>query len=141
MAVQEQNGKIAGGEVIQYEVAGGVATIWLNRPEVKNCVNWDLLTGLGEALERADEDPEVRVVLIRGRGHTFCAGADLNMLDSQFLGTTNNSVKIAQVSARTFDRAFNLSKPTVAVVEGHAVAGGFELMISCDFCVSALRRS
>src|SRR5205085_8319161 len=97
----------------------------------------DLLTGLGEALERADEDPEVRVVLIRGRGHTFCAGADLNMLDSQFLGTTNNSVKIAQVSARTFDRAFNLAKPTVAVVEGHAVAGGFELLISTDFCIAA----
>jgi enoyl-CoA hydratase len=46
-------------------------------------------------------------------------------------------VKIAQVSARTFDRAFNLSKPTVAVVEGYAVAGGFELMISCDFCIAA----
>ena len=75
-------------------------------------------------------------MLIRGRGNTFCAGADLNMLDSQFLGTTNNSVKIAQVSARTFDRAFNLSKPTVAVVEGYAVAGGFELMISCDFGVA-----
>ena len=73
------------------------------------------------------------MVLIRGRGNTFCAGADLNMLDAEFLGTTNNSVKIAQVSARTFDRAFNLSKPTIAVVEGYAVAGGFELMISCDF--------
>src|SRR3954449_11778246 len=124
-------------EVIQYEVEGGVATIWFNRPEVKNCVNWDLLMGLGTYLERAEDDETVRVVLIRGRGHTFCAGADLNMLDSQFLGTTNNSVKIAQVSARTFDRAFNLAKPTVSVVEGHAVAGGFELLISTDFCIAA----
>jgi enoyl-CoA hydratase/carnithine racemase len=131
------NGRRATQEVIEYEAADGVATIWLNRPEVKNCVNWDLLTGLGAALERADEDEDVRVVLIRGRGNTFCAGADLNMLDSEFLGTTNNSVKIAQVSARTFDRAFNLGKPTIAVVEGYAVAGGFELMISCDFCIAA----
>jgi enoyl-CoA hydratase len=122
--------------VIQYEVADGVATIWLNRPEVKNCVNWSLLTQLGAALDRAEDDEDVRVVLIRGRGNTFCAGADLNMLDSEFLGTTNKSVKIAQVSARTFDRAFNLSKPTIAVVEGYAVAGGFELMISCDFCIA-----
>jgi len=138
MTVQEQTSQNAtGSEVIQYEVNDGVATIWLNRPEVKNCVNWDLLTGLGAALERADDDDEVRVVLIRGRGNTFCAGADLNMLDSEFLGTTNNSVKIAQVSARTFDRAFNLGKPTIAVVEGYAVAGGFELMISCDFCIAA----
>jgi enoyl-CoA hydratase len=131
------NGRRATQEVIQYEAADGVATIWLNRPEVKNCVNWELLTNLGAALERAEEDDDVRVVLIRGRGHTFCAGADLNMLDSEFLGTTNNSVKIAQVSARTFDRAFNLAKPTIAVVEGYAVAGGFELMISCDFCIAA----
>ena len=132
MSVQDQ----VATEVIQYEVEDGVATIWLNRPEIKNCVNWDLLTSLGAALDRADDDDEVRVVLIRGRGNTFCAGADLNMLDAEFLGTTNNSVKIAQVSARTFDRAFNLSKPTIAVVEGYAVAGGFELMISCDFCIA-----
>src|SRR6478609_4772590 len=131
------NGRRATHEVIQYEAADGVATLWLNRPEVKNCVNWGLLTQLGAALERAEDDDDVRVVLIRGRGRTFCAGADLNMLDSEFLGTTNNSVKIAQVSARTFDRAFNLGKPTIAVVEGHAVAGGFELMISCDFAIAA----
>jgi enoyl-CoA hydratase len=140
MSVQEVsvNGRQeADAEFVQYEVADGVATLWLNRPEVKNCVNWGLLTQLGQALERADDDDAVRVVLIRGRGHTFCAGADLNMLDAEFLGTTNNSVKIAQVSARTFDRAFNLGKPTIAVVEGHAVAGGFELLISCDFCIAA----
>src|SRR4051812_28732704 len=137
MALEVQsNGASATGEFIQYEVSDHVATIWLNRPEVRNCVNWDLLMGLGAALDRAEDDDDVRVVLIRGRGNTFCAGADLNMLDAEFLGTTNNSVKIAQVSARTFDRALNLSKPTVAVVEGHAVAGGFELMISCDFCIA-----
>ena len=135
MTVQEQQGTAS--EVLQYEVDGGVATIWLNRPEVKNCINWELLMALGAALERAEEDDDVRVVVLRGRGNTFCAGADLNMLDSEFLGTTNNSVKIAQVSARTFARAFDLTKPTVAVVEGYAVAGGFELSISCDFCIIA----
>jgi len=124
-------------EFVQYETADQVATIWLNRPEVRNCVNWDLLQQFGEALERAERDQDVRVVLIRGRGNTFCAGADLNMLDAEFLGTTNNSVEIAQVSARIWGRAFNLQKPTVAVVEGYAVAGGFELMISCDFAVVA----
>src|SRR5215217_7225445 len=133
----QMNGATATDQFVQYEVADGVATIWLNRPEVMNCVNWGLLTQLGEALDRAEADDEVRVVLVRGRGNTFCAGADLNMLDADFLGTTTNSVRIAQVSARTFDRAFNLAKPTVAVVEGYAVAGGFELMISCDFAIVA----
>ena len=69
------NGRRATHEVIQYEAADGVATIWLNRPEVKNCVNWELLTNLGAALERAEDDDDVQVVLIRGSGHKFCAGA------------------------------------------------------------------
>src|SRR6478736_3506974 len=137
MTVQQESGQVATDEVIQYEVEGGVATIWLNRPHVKNCINWTLLMGLGEMLDRAEDDDDVRVVIIRGRGNTFCAGADLNMLDSEFLGTTNKSVKIAQVSARTFARAFDLGKPTIAVVEGYAVAGGFELAISCDFLIAA----
>ena len=133
---QETNGQVA-TDLIQYEVDNGVATIWLNRPEVKNCINWELLMQMGAAVERADQDPEALAVCFRGRGNTFCAGADLNMLDSEFLGTTNKSVKIAQVSARTFARAFDLGKPTIAVVEGYAVAGGFELAISCDFLIAA----
>ena len=132
MSVQQE----ADTEVIQYEVDGGVATIWLNRPEVKNCINWDAADGARRSCWSAPRTTTTCAsVVIRGRGNTFCAGADLNMLDSEFLGTTNQSVKIAQVSARTFDRAFNLSKPTIAVVEGYAVAGGFELFISCDFAV------
>ena len=66
----QMNGATATEEFVQYEVAEGVGTIWLNRPEVRNCVNWGLLTQLGEALERADADDAVRVVLIRGRGNT-----------------------------------------------------------------------
>ncbi len=79
-----------GPEFVQYEMADRVATIWLNRPEVKNCVNWSRLQQFGEALEQAERDPDVRVVLVRGRGHTFCAGADLKMLDADFLGTTTS---------------------------------------------------
>jgi enoyl-CoA hydratase/carnithine racemase len=124
-------------EFIQYEVKDGIAWIWLNRPEVKNCVNWELLMQMGEAVERAEADPDALAVCFRGRGNTFCAGADLNMLNSEFLATTTKSIEIAQVSARTYDRIYNLRKPTIAVVEGYAVAGGFELFISCDFAVVA----
>jgi enoyl-CoA hydratase len=131
-----QAGVEAEAEYIQYEVSGDVATIWLNRPEVRNCVNWDLLVQMGEAIERAGADDDVRVVLFRGRGKTFCAGADLNMLNGEFLSTSKRSVELAQRSARTYDAIFNLSKPTVAVVHGYAVAGGFELLISTDFVVA-----
>src|SRR5919109_5560876 len=101
---------------IQYEVNDHVATIWLNRPEVRNCVNWELLTQLRDRVEEAAEDPDVRVVLLRGRGHTFCAGADLRMLGSEFVGTTTASLKLAELSARTYDRIHTMSKPTIAVV-------------------------
>jgi enoyl-CoA hydratase/carnithine racemase len=123
-------------EVVQYEVEGPVATIWLNRPEVKNCVNWDVIMGMRDAIGRAEADDDVLVVLFRGRGGTFCAGADLNMLDGEFLHTTTRSIEIAQVSADNYGRIFNMRKPTIAVVEGYAVAGGFELLISCDFCIA-----
>jgi enoyl-CoA hydratase len=136
-AAGQKVGSDAGSDVIQYEVEDHVATVWLNRPEVRNCVNWDLLTQLAAAVERAAADDDVRVVLFRGRGGTFCAGADLNMLNGEFLATTTKSIELAQFSARTYDRIFNLPKPTIAVVEGYAVAGGFELMISCDFCIAS----
>ena len=86
MTVQEQTSPEAATEgAVEYEVSDGIATIWLNRPRVKNCFNWEQLTTFGAALERAEEDDDARVVVVRGRGHTFCAGADLNMLDSEFL--------------------------------------------------------
>src|SRR6201995_4756774 len=136
MSVQEQAVPTREGAV-EYAVSGGIATIWLNRPHVKNCFNWEQIITMGVAVDRAVEGDDVRVVGFRGRGHTFSAVADLNMLDSEFLKTSSNSIKIAQVSARTFDRAFNLSKPTIAAGEGYAVAGGFELSISCDFLIAA----
>src|ERR1700750_769303 len=138
MTVQEQTSPETTAEGgVEYEVSDGIATIWLNRPRVKNCFNWEQLTTFGAALERAEEDDDARVVVVRGRGNTFCAGADLNMLDSEFLATSANSIKIAQVSARTFDRAFNLAKPTISAVEGYAVAGGFEVVISTSCMIAA----
>jgi len=128
---------VAEPEYIQYEVADGVATIWLNRPEVKNCVNWGLLTQMAERVEQAEADPAVRVVLFRGRGGTFCAGADLKMLQAEFLHTSSKSLELADLSSKTYDRIHNMPKPTIAVVEGHAVAGGFELLISTDFAIAS----
>jgi enoyl-CoA hydratase/carnithine racemase len=122
---------------IQYEVDGHIATIWLNRPHIKNAVNWELLTQMAERVEEAATDPDVRVVLFRGRGGTFCAGADLNMLSSTHLKTSRASLELGNLSAKTYDRIHNMDKPTVAIVEGHAVAGGFELLISCDFAIAA----
>jgi enoyl-CoA hydratase/carnithine racemase len=124
-------------EVIQYEVAAnGIATIWLNRPHKRNCVSPQLLDDLGKAVDRAEADDKVLAVVFRGRGNTFCSGADLDLLVGPVLHTSTSSIDLAQKSARTYDHIFNLKKPTIAAVEGYAVAGGFELMISCDFALA-----
>lgn len=122
---------------IQYEVNNTVATIWLNRPHKRNCVSPLLLEQIGVAIDRADRDPGVRAVVVRGRGNTFCAGADLEELLSANLQTTNGSIDLAMLSAQTYDRFYSSRKPTIAAVEGYAVAGGFELMISCDFALAS----
>src|SRR5258707_2223485 len=124
-------------EVIQYEVAdNGIATVWLNRPHKRNCVSPQLLKELEVAVDRAHEDPKALAVVFRGRGNTFCSGADLDQLVSPVLHATSSSLQLAIDSARTYDKIFNMKKPTIAAVEGYAVAGGFELMISCDFALA-----
>ena len=136
MTVQEQASTAS--EVIQYEVDGR------RRHDLAEPARGQELRQLGaadqtsaRALERAEDDDDVRVVLIRGRGNTFCAGADLNMLDSRVPRHDEQLGEDRPGLGPTFDRASNLAKPTIAVVEGYAVAGGFELMISCDFCIAA----
>ncbi len=125
-------------DVIQYEsTADGMVTIWLNRPHKRNCVSPQLLRELEAAVDRAATDPKALAVVFRGRGNTFCSGADLDLLVGPVLGESTDSLQLAIDSARCYDKIFNMRKPTIAAVEGYAVAGGFELSISCDFCLIA----
>ncbi len=131
MAVEEK-------DVIQVEIKdNGVATVWLNRPHKRNCVSPQLLRDLEAAVDRVAADKKVLAVVFRGRGNTFCSGADLDQLVGPVLQETTDSLQLAIDSARTYDKIYNMKKPTIAAVEGYAVAGGFELMISCDFALAA----
>jgi len=122
-------------EPIQYEVDGHVARIWLNRPHKRNSVSQQLLQEVDEARIRAENDPEVRVIVIRGREGTFCSGFDLDELQGDFIGSSA-AYEIAQRSARICDSIFRSPKPSVAVLEGYTTAGGFEIMINCDFAIA-----
>jgi len=125
-------------DVIQYELADtGILTIWLNRPHKRNCVSPQLLRDLEAAVDRAAKDDRALAVVFRGRGNTFCSGADLDQLVGPVLHESSISLQLAIDSARTYDKIFNMKKPTIAAVEGYAVAGGFELMISCDFALAS----
>jgi enoyl-CoA hydratase len=123
-------------EPIQYEVDGHIARIWLNRPHKRNSVSQQLLHELDEAVRRAEADEDVRVMVFRGREGTFCSGFDLDELQGDFIGRSS-AWEIAQRSARICDGIFRSPKPSVAVLEGHTTAGGFEIMINCDFAIAA----
>ena len=123
-------------EPIQYEVDGHVARIWLNRPHKRNSVSQQLLQQLDEARIRAENDPDVRVIVIRGREGTFCSGFDLDELQGDFIGTST-AFEVAERSARICDAIFRSPKPSVSVHEGYTTAGGFEIMINCDFSIAA----
>ena len=75
-------------------------------------------------------------MVIRGREGTFCSGFDLDELQSDHVGSST-ALEIAYTSARTCDKIFNSRKPSVAVLEGYTTAGGFEIMINCDFAIAA----
>jgi enoyl-CoA hydratase len=117
---------------VDYEPAGAVSTIWLDRPEAKNAYDLPMLAELEAALDRAEADSETRVIVLRGRGDSFCAGADVAMLDGDVAWST-----LAGRVSRLFQRLCEFPRITVAAVHGWTVAGGFELMLACDFAVAA----
>jgi enoyl-CoA hydratase len=121
---------------IQFERDGHVARVWFNRPWKKNCVTVPILERLDEIITEVDNDPELRVLVLRGRGGTFCSGFDLDSLQSEYIGNST-AMEVAVISAKICDRLHAMSTPSVAVLEGHVTAGGFELMISCDFAIAA----
>ncbi len=117
---------------VESEANGAVRTLWLNRPQAENAYDLDLLDALATALARVEEDEESRVVVIRGRGDSFCAGADVSML----AGEVPWSDLGASVS-RIFKRISESRRITIAAVHGWTVGGGFELMLACDLALAA----
>ena len=105
-------------EPIQYEVDDHVARIWLNRPHKMNSVSQQLLQELDEAVRRADADPDVRVMVIRGRGGTFCSGFDLDELQGDFIGRTGSdrpaSATASSAPRRRRSRSWRVTRPQVA---------------------------
>jgi len=121
---------------IVLEKDGDVARVWLNRPHKKNAVTVELLHRLDDDLVEVDNDPELKVLVLRGRDGTFCSGFDLDELREKYVGSTT-AMDVAVLSARVCDRLYSMNTPSVAVLEGFVTAGGFELMISCDFAIAA----
>ena len=112
----------------------GVSRITLNRPDSRNALNNQLRTEIYSTLESNDQDPDVKVTVIRGAGKAFCAGYDLkaNNRQDQPFHTAPGDGNWARHVVDGFFRVWDLAKPVIAQVHGYCLAGGTELATSCD---------
>jgi methylglutaconyl-CoA hydratase len=133
---------------LEIEVARGVATIWLNRPDMRNAMNEALIAELTDAVQTLGSAAQVRVVVLAGRGTAFCAGADLNWM-KQMAGYSHAENRASALElAQMLNTLHVCPKPTIARVHGPAFAGGMGLASACDiriadpaaeFCLSEVR--
>ncbi len=114
---------------ITLAVARGVATLCLNREEKRNAVTYDMWVAIGEYCRRLASDRDVRVLVVRGAGAHFCAGADIAGLQA-----ADHSYGEANLEAETALMAF--PKPTIAFVQGACVGGGVQIATSCDLRIA-----
>ena len=114
---------------VEADVAGQVGTIRLARPAKRNAVTYDMWVELEAACHRLAVDPEVRVVVVRGDGDHFCAGADISELLADRPATLPSFMDVNMAAEHALA---TLAKPTVAVVQGDCIGGGAALAIDCD---------
>ena len=117
---------------VLYEVDGHVATLTLNRPDARNAVSPELTLAMDAAVQRFEADPEVWVGILTAAGPNFCAGADLKAIGAG----RGSELSTAAGGFAGFVR-YPRTKPVIAAVRGFALAGGTELVLSCDLVVAS----
>ena len=118
---------------VRYGVEGGVATLTLDRSEARNALNRAMCDDIVAATAAARDDAEVRLVLIRGSGPVFCAGADLK----ERKGMAPDEVRARRLAAyAAYGAIESLPMPAIAVVHGAAVGSGCDIAAACDFVIA-----
>ena len=117
---------------VRYEARDGIAWITLNRPLILNAVDWSLTLNLGRCLERAGQDEDIRVVVLRGAGRSFCAGGDLQ--SAKFYPKPDDIPQPSMMD--NVQRIWRMPKPVIAAVRGHALGQGIEIAGMCDLTIA-----
>ncbi|MDD5191051.1 MAG: enoyl-CoA hydratase/isomerase family protein [Dehalococcoidales bacterium] len=130
-------------EAVLYEVKENICTITMNRPEKRNALNYQLLNDIDAAFKAAEDDPEVRVVILAGAGSSFSSGYDIK--DSPYLvlpetmetWTNTYALRTLRKIGERYQMIMYFSKPVVARVQGYCIAAGCYLQMCCDIAVAA----
>lgn len=124
-------------------IEGGVATLTLNRPEARNALTREMMTGLAEALPRLAADPSVRVVVVTGAGRAFCSGGDVKGFAKRAAGeggeqpTFDQKVTDLRMRMEAVRWLHEMPKPTLAVIPGPAAGAGLSIALACDLRIAA----
>jgi enoyl-CoA hydratase/carnithine racemase len=131
---QEQESQEYSRPIVKVEETGDATLIRLVRPEKENALDISMIRELALAIAQADRNPHTRCVVIRGSGGNFSVGRDLTAVgDIHRLGPV---LEYDEAFTEIFERLAALSKPSVAVVQGRAIAGGFAIAMACDFVLA-----
>lgn len=118
-----------------YESNGPIATLTFNRPEARNAMTWEMYQALVDACDRADDDPAVRVLILKGAGgKAFIAGTDISQFTS-FRGA-DDGIQYEERIDRVLDRLERVTKATIAQITGVAAGGGCGIALTCDLRIA-----
>lgn len=121
---------------IETDIKGPVATLWLNRPEVKNALNETMIDQLTEAIQSIGKRNDIRVVIVRGRGDGFCAGADLNYMQKLGNQGFDENVSDARKLATLYESLASLALPVIAYVHNYAMGGANGIVAAADISIA-----
>ena len=123
-------------KTVLYSVDGAIARITLNRPEKKNALNDEMIQDLKRSLHQANEDENLRAVIIMGAGSDFCSGADLSALKRISQASVSENADDARSLMELFTLFREIKLPVIAAVKGRALAGGCGLASACDLVLA-----
>lgn len=124
-------------DLIHYSVQDGIGIIAMNRPEKRNALSAEMVGALRTAFRTAEADEHVRVVVLKGNGPAFCAGADLAYLQQITENSPMENLADSTALMEMMQGIVDLSKPVIAMVHGPAIAGGCGLATVCDLVIAA----
>lgn len=118
---------------IEIKKENDIATIWLNRQEIHNAFNQEMISEIIRCFESINTDKEIRAIVLRGKGRSFCAGADLNWMRNVANYSYQENYEESFQLSKCFYTIYTSPKPTIALVHGAAIGGANGLLAACDF--------